>query len=125
MRIVLLFIFVTLPSLVLAAERDAFYGTWGTPKQCARAPIKSGGTLLAKPYEISSGWLRQGDFWCRLDWGRPIEKRENGLFTAANAQCGEDSVRGYFLRMKLSDEKLTLLWDFPVSNGPLNRCAKP
>ena len=105
-----------------ADEREAFYGTWGTPKQCARETIKPGGTVLAEPFEISSDWLRQGQLWCSLNW-YPIETREDGVFSGAFAQCGEDSVRDYALGMKLSGDNLTLRWDFPLSNGPLARCS--
>ena len=124
MRLSLIALFLTFPFTAMAAEHKAFYGTRGTQKQCSHAPIKTGGTALAEPYEIASGWLRQGNFWCRLNWGRPIEERGNELFTAAHAQCGEDAARGYFLRMKLQNNELTLLWDFPVSNGPLKRCNR-
>jgi len=104
-----------------ADEREVFYGTWGTAQQCSRAPIKPGGTVLAEPFEISSDWLRQGRLWCRLSWFS-IEPREDGFFTGARAQCGEDSLRDYILGMELSGDDLTLRWDFPLSNGPLARC---
>lgn len=122
MRLPLLTAFIALVGAPAAAgDRAVFYGTWGTAKQCSRAPIRPGGTVLAEPFVISSEWLRQGSFWCRLNWG-PMETRKNGFFTGAHAQCGEDSVRGYFLGMSLSGDDLTLRWDFPVSNGPLRRC---
>ncbi|MEO1066561.1 MAG: hypothetical protein AAFW47_04200 [Pseudomonadota bacterium] len=109
----------------VADDRSVFYGTWGTAKQCAREPIKPGGTVLAQPFEINEQWLRQGQYWCRLSW-YPIEPRGDGFFSGARAQCGEDSVQGYSLGMVLSDEKeLTLRWGFPTKNGPLNRCPKP
>jgi hypothetical protein len=104
-----------------ADERAVFHGTWGTAKQCARALIKPGGTVHAQPFEISSGWLKQGQFGCSLRWG-PVEPREDGFFTGAHAQCGEDAARSYFIGMVLSGEDLILRWDFPVSNGPLQRC---
>lgn len=107
-----------------ADERAAFYGTWGAPQQCARAPIKPGGTVLAAPFEIDAEWLRHGQVWCRLRWF-PIEPRADGAFTGAQAQCGEDSVRGYRLGMVLSGETLTLRWGFGRSNGPLARCPAP
>ena len=106
-----------------ADQREVFYGTWGTPKQCARAPIKSGGTALSEPFEISKRWLKKGQLYCILNWGA-IDARENGFFTGAQATCGEDSVRGYFIGMDLSGENLTLRWDFPLSNGPLARCPR-
>lgn len=122
MRFVFLIICLAAPAAVAAADlREALYGTWGTERQCARAPIKPGGTVLAEPFEINGEWLRHGQVWCRLSWF-PVEPREDGFFTGAHAQCGEDSVRGYFLRMNLSGEELTLRWDFPLSNGPLTRC---
>ncbi|WP_350335031.1 hypothetical protein [Coralliovum pocilloporae] len=113
---------VLLTSPALADERAAFYGTWGTEKQCARAPIKPGGTVLSEPFRIDPLWLRQGTLWCSLRWG-PVEARGDGLFTGAHVQCGEDSVRGYFLGMDLSGKELTLRWDFPLANGPLHRCT--
>jgi len=112
--------FIAFP-VAAADEREAIYGTWGTEKQCARAPIQAGVDVLAQPFEITPRWLRQGQHWCSLKWG-PIEARGDGFFTGAHAQCGEDSVRGYFIGMELSGGELTLRWDFPISNGPLARC---
>ncbi|MEM8812626.1 MAG: hypothetical protein AAGF59_08415 [Pseudomonadota bacterium] len=119
MRLFLLIAFLALPAA--ADDRAVFYGTWGTPQQCARAPIKPGATVLAEPFEIGSEWLKQGRVWCRLNWG-PIQPREDGFFSGADVQCGEDSVRQYFLRMDLTGETLTLRWDLLLSNGPLARC---
>ncbi|MEL6980686.1 MAG: hypothetical protein AAGM38_18755 [Pseudomonadota bacterium] len=103
-------------------ERAAFYGSWGTPAQCAGAPIKPGGAVRAAPFEIGAEWLQHGPLWCRLTWF-PIERRENGFFSGAHAQCGEDAVRSYFLGMVLADDELTLRWSFGFSNGPLKRCS--
>ena len=111
-----------LPWPVLASERHAFYGSWGTAKQCASEPIKQGGTVRAQPFEISAGWLKQGSHWCRLSWF-PVEQRKNGLFTGAIAQCGEDAVRAYRVRMELQGEQLSIRWGFSITNGPLLRCA--
>lgn len=111
-------------SAAQAAQQAPFLGTWGTEKQCNRAPIKPGGTLLAEPFEITAKWLKQRDLWCGLNWG-PVDRRSNGFFTAAHARCGEDAVRDYFLRMELIEGEMTLHWDFPISNGPLKRCLKP
>ena len=114
---------ILLPTVAMAQKdsRAAFYGTWGTPAQCTREPVKPGGTVLSQPFEISSGWLKQGDFWCGLNWG-PIARRSNGLFAGAHAQCGEDAQRSYFIGLELSDSNLRIRWDFPFSNGPLARC---
>ena len=106
-----------------ADAREAFYGTWGTAQQCARAPIKTGGTVLAEPFKINSGGLRQGLFWCRLRWF-PVQKRAGGFFTGATAQCGEDRVRDYLMRMRLTDGELTLHWTLQQSSGPLARCPQ-
>ena len=122
MRLPLLIASIALLAVPAAADdRAVFYGTWGTAKQCSRAPIKPGGTVLSEPFVISAEWLRQGRFWCRLRWG-PMEPRKDGFFTGAHTQCGEDGARGYFLGMVLSGDNLTLRWDFPLSNGPLRRC---
>ena len=119
MRYALLIVLLAFPAT--AGERTVFYGTWGTAEQCARAPIKPGGTVLAQPFEIGAGWLKQGRIWCRLRWF-PVQPREDGSFTGANAQCGEDAVRDYILRMELSGDDLTLRWGLLRSNGPLRRC---
>lgn len=103
-----------------AQERKAFYGSWGAEQQCARALFNPGGQVRAAPYEIGDQWLKHGRFWCRLNWF-PVERREDGLFTAARVQCGEDALRDYLLGMSLSDGKLTLRWDFQLV-GPLARC---
>ena len=122
MRLPLLIALIVLLAAPAGADdRSALYGTWGTAKQCTRAPVKPGGTVLSEPFVIGPEWLRQGTFWCRLTWG-PMEPRENGVFTGAHAQCGEDAARGYFLGMILTGDDLTLRWDFPLSNGPLQRC---
>lgn len=123
MRFAFLFVLLTIQILPAAAgDRDVFFGTWGTEKQCQRHPVKPGGTVRAEPFEIDARWLRQGRLWCRLDWG-PVEPRSDGLFTAAFAQCGEDSVRQYLLGLILTGDELTLRWNFPISNGPLKRCS--
>ena len=114
---------ILLPLSAGAEGREAFYGTWGTEQQCAGAPIKPGGTVLAQPFEIDRDWLRQGRLWCRLDWF-PVEHRIGGFFTGAYAQCGEDSVQTYLVGMKLRDDNLQLRWNVFTSNGPLKRCAR-
>ena len=84
-----LFVF-SIATNATADERQVFFGTWGTAKQCAREPIKSGGTVLSEPYEINPRWLRQGRLWCNLSWGS-VEVRKDGYFAGTHAQCGEDA----------------------------------
>lgn len=110
-----------LVSSASSATHEMFFGAWGTKAQCAREPIKPGGTVLSSPFELDKQWLKQGQQWCILNWG-VVEKRANGFFTAANALCGEDAPQSYFLGLILEGEDLTLRWDFPRSNGPLQRC---
>lgn len=121
MRCFYIFIALCAASSALADEKQAFYGIWGTEKQCNREPVKPGGTVLAEPFEITSLWLRQGQLYCALRWG-PVEKRGTSFFTGATAQCGEDSIRDYFIGMDLANDELRLRWEFPLSNGPLRRC---
>ena len=116
-----LIIFLFLVQHVSADERSLLYGAWGTKKQCAGTPIKTGGTVLAAPFVISDQWMQHGKLWCKINW-HPIDKRENGIFTGALAQCGEDSVRGYTIGFDLRDNELTIRWDFPHKNGPLMKC---
>lgn len=103
------------------AEREVFYGSWGSADQCARTLIQETGTVSYEPFIVGPDWLQHGRVYCRLSW-LPIEARPDGLFTAALAQCGEDAVRDYLLTMTLSDDGMTLRWEFPVF-GPLSRCA--
>lgn len=120
MRFLLPFALLVPPAL--AADRHAeFYGTWGTPAQCAKAPIIDGGTYRSAPFEIGPEWLKHGQLYCNLSWG-PISERENGPFTIATAKCGEDAVRDYTLGLTISGETLDLTWDFFLRNGPLQRC---
>ncbi|MEM9602458.1 MAG: hypothetical protein AAGA11_06325 [Pseudomonadota bacterium] len=97
------------------------FGTWGTASHCARLPIQPGGTVLAEPFEVGPDWLRHGTLWCALTWG-PVQPRDNGLFSAAHARCGEDAVRAYFLRFNLEDDALTLRWGPFLSNSDLLPC---
>ena len=90
MRFVVFLAVLALPAA--ADEREVFYVMWGTPKHCARALIKPGGTVVAEPFEITSVGVRQGRIWCRLKWF-PVSARDGGLFTGGHAQCGEDTVR--------------------------------
>ena len=127
MRTLIFILFLALTPLPAMAEepadkREPFYGVWGTKKQCARELFKEGGTVRAAPYVITPQWLKQGELWCSLNWGG-VENSKAGKQSAANAHCGEDSIRSYFLGFKLKQEKLTLRWDFLRANGPLERCV--
>ncbi|MEM7271142.1 MAG: hypothetical protein AAF401_18025 [Pseudomonadota bacterium] len=104
-----------------ANEQAAFHGVWGTEAQCGRELIKPGGTVVASPYEVGPEWLRQGGLWCRLNW-YPVEPRDGGAFSGALAQCGEDAVRDYRVRMVLRGDELTLHWGLFQASGPLRRC---
>lgn len=117
--IFLTFIFFSLPAT--ADERKALYGTWGTEKQCSRAPVVPGSLVESEPFLINSQWIKRGVIWCKLSWF-PIENREDGFFTGANAVCGEDTLRRYTLSMTLAKDELTILWDFPNKHGPLKLC---
>lgn len=107
-----------------ADPREVFCGVWGTARQCAGEPLKPGLTVRAEPFEIGAEWLTLGPVSCQLKWFA-MEHRDDEVFPGAFAQCGEDAVRDYCLRMSLaSDGALTIRWDFPISNGPLRRCPK-
>lgn len=119
MRVALCLILFANPAT--ADDTTAFHGTWGTPAQCAGEPLKPGGTVMAAPFEIDDTFLRQGAIWCRLSWG-VLADRPAGQTATAFAQCGEDNVRHYRVGFERKGEALTLRWDFPLSNGPLQRC---
>lgn len=76
----------------------------------------------AQLFEIGAGWLKQGSRWCRYSWF-PIEQRQDGVFTNAVSQCGEDTVRAYRLRMELKGEQLSIRWGFSIANGHF--CGAP
>jgi len=121
MRYFYFIIFLIFTTPVLADEREALYGTWGTEKQCARAPVIPGSLVESEPFTINSQWIKRGVIWCKLTW-LPIEKRQDGFFTAASALCGEDTVIRYLLSMTLEDDELSILWNFPNKHGPLKMC---
>ena len=106
---------------VQADDRVVLYGVWGTAAQCAERAIIPGGTKRAAPFELRPGWLRHGDLWCRLTWF-PALPRNDGVFVATQALCGEDSVRAYRLDFDLSGQDLRLIWEERLINGPLQRC---
>lgn len=117
--LLLLSVLLAAPGLALADDGyDALYGTWGTESQCAREALGPDGVVYSEPVEIGPTWLRQGPSWCRLRWF-PLEMREEETFTGAFAQCGEDGIRDYRLRMELTGEALLLRWDLLYATGPL------
>lgn len=107
----------------MAAPDARVLGLWGTSAQCQELPILTGGTLRAAPFDVSLDWLNQRDLWCRLTW---FPSQDNGpsLYTRAQAICGEDGNRGYWLSFvyEKSTDALTLFWDETLKNGPLARC---
>lgn len=117
---ILVFFWIALPAM--ADERETLYGTWGTEKQCARAPLKPGSLVQSEPFIINSQWIRRGVIWCQLSWF-PVEKRGNGFFTGASALCGEDTVQRYNLSMTLIGDELSIVWGFPNKHGPLKMCS--
>lgn len=108
------------PAAAVADDHAAFFGAWGSPSQCARALLIPDGSVAAEPFVIGPQWLKHGRIWCSLSWFS-VEPRENGLFSGAYAQCGEDSVRAYRLGMEIVGDRLMLRWDFRLV-GPLSRC---
>lgn len=104
-------------------EQDPFLGVWGTTKQCNRAPLKEGGSVLAEPFEIRPGWLRQGSLWCKLSWF-PIQDHGSSVFASTRALCGEDSARVYRLDFSQNPKGLYLIWDEQLVNGPLIECSE-
>lgn len=116
----LIFIFST---AAIADKHEALYGTWGTDKQCARAPLSPGSQVQSEPFIINSQWLKRGVIWCKLSW-LPIETREDGFFTGANALCGEDTLAQYTLSMTLKGDELSILWGIANKKGPLKMCTQ-
>jgi hypothetical protein len=121
MRFIFLIIAVIFTTPAIADKRETLYGTWGTDKQCARAPVVPGSLVESEPFVINSQWLRRGVIWCKLSWF-PVEDRENGFFTGANALCGEDTIQNYILSMTLANDELTILWGHSNKKGPLKLC---
>lgn len=106
-------------------NRGDVEGLWGTERQCAGRPLLDGATRRAEPFDIDGGWLRHGSTWCRLSWFTP-SIRDDEIYVAATALCGEDGVQAYALAFHYSARpvpELTLIWDQELTNGPLRRCA--
>lgn len=121
MRFLLLAMAIILTTPAHADKREKLYGTWGTQKQCNRAPIVPGSLVESEPFMINSHWVKRGVIWCKLSWF-PIEDREDGFFTGANALCGEDTIQNYILSMTLAKDELTILWGHSNRKGPLKLC---
>lgn len=124
MKLVLLCLAVLAAGPIWAEEdpRAGLLGLWGTPAHCSGTLLAPGGTVRAEPFEVLPGALRHGALWCRLAW-YPVVARGDGLFVSARAACGEDAPRGYRLDFVLTGDRLTLIWDEKLLNGPLSRCA--
>ena len=122
MRIFLLFFAVILTTPAHADKREKLYGTWGTEKQCARAPVVPGSLVESEPFVINSEWVKRGVIWCKLSWF-PVEDKQDGFFTGANALCGEDTIQNYILSMTLAKDELTILWGHSNKKGPLKLCT--
>ncbi len=105
----------------VTADSKAFFGKWGTDRQCAGKLIIPGGTKKAAPFEIGKDWLGHGDVWCRLFWIN-TGSSQLGTYAIARALCGEDDVRDYQLRFKLQDNRLSLTWNRHITNEGLKRC---
>lgn len=121
MRYVFLMIAFIFTTPAIADKRETLYGTWGTEKQCARAPVVPGSLVASEPFVINSQWLKRGVIWCKLSWF-PVEDREDGFFTGANALCGEDTLQSYILSMTRAKDELTILWGLANKKGPLKLC---
>lgn len=121
MRYIFPIIMLMFTTSAFADKRETLYGTWGTDKQCSGAPIVPGSLVQSEPFEINSQWLRRGVIWCKLSWF-PVEDRQDGFFTGANAICGEDTVQKYILSMTLAKDELTILWGHSNKKGPLKLC---
>jgi len=105
------------------ALHEALHGKWGNASQCARELITPQGTKHFTPFDIQHDWLGYGGIWCRLLW-LTVRKTPKGLYAAASARCGEDTVRDYRINFDLNDEVLMLRWDRGLENGPLKRCSE-
>ena len=122
MRSLFVLTIFTMPAF--AADRSLLYGKWGTEAQCNGALITPQGTKRAAPFDIRPDWLKHGDVWCYLNWGTVAPTSGGGIFTVAQAQCGEDAVRGYNIKFRLDESELTLVWNLWIKNGPLMRCTE-
>lgn len=107
---------------VFAVDRSILYGEWGTEQQCLRTLITPQGTKHAAPFDIGPDWLSHGDVWCRLIWST-VNETPHGAVAWAKTLCGEDSVRDYQIKLQLTDDALTVIWNLQFKNGPLSRCT--
>lgn len=100
---------------------DSLLGTWGTGTQCDahRAGDTSSPSLL--PYEITQEWIRQGFIYCYLSWNGH-EKGNDAVTAYARAQCGEDNLRDYRLRLRHSAGRLQIRWSEDFTTAKLQHC---
>ncbi len=100
---------------------DSLLGTWGTGTQCDahRAGDISSPSLL--PYEITREWIQQGFIYCYLSW-IGYERAGDSVTAHAWAQCGEDNLRDYRLRLQRETDQLQIRWSEDFSTPQLQNC---
>ena len=96
-------------------------GTWGTAIQydAHRAGDTSSPSLL--PYEITQQWIRQGFIYCYLSWVGQ-ELHDDTVSAHAWAQCGEDNLRDYRLRLQRKAGYLQIRWSDDFITASLEAC---
>ena len=87
----------------------AVLGVWGTTRQCAAFQAGEANHPLLYPYHVTDRWIRQGPTHCYLNW-QGSREIDGGLETTALAQCGEDNLREYRLRLRQRNERLQIRW---------------
>lgn len=96
-------------------------GIWGTAEQCAAHESGNNDNPRLFPYRISGDWIRQGNIYCYLSW-RDHEGDSDGLRAYALAQCGEDNLREYQLRLLLQQGELQIRWSEDFTTRALRAC---
>ena len=101
---------------------DELFGVWGGAKQCAAFRADKYENPGLYPYEISDEWIRRGSLYCYLRWLGEDSGAE-GLVVYAFAQCGEDTLRDFQLKLSLQRDRLRITWSPDFTTSELQVCS--
>ncbi|MDH3761757.1 MAG: hypothetical protein OEU50_12305 [Gammaproteobacteria bacterium] len=96
-------------------------GVWGTAEQCIAYRHGKTDSPRLFPYRISDDWVRQGEIYCYLSW-HDAEQVGDDFRVYALAQCGEDNLREYQLKLNLQQQKLRIRWSDDFTTRALEAC---
>lgn len=99
----------------------ALLGIWGTARQCSAYKSGNANDPGLFPYIITRDWIRQGFIYCYVAWYEQTSDA-HGEKAFAYAQCGEDQLRDFQIRLSLQNGKLSMRWSEDFTTQELEAC---